>query len=53
MQVVPLQAAPLLLVVSQRTPQPVQLVAVVIAVSHPSVSGAVLLQSSNPLLQLV
>ena len=45
-------AAPVLWVVSHATPQPVQLVAVLSAVSQPLVLGAVVTQSPKPGLQL-
>ena len=53
-QVVPeLQAAPLLLTVSQTLPQPVQLVAVAVDVSQPLVLLPEVSQSTNPAAQLV
>lgn len=48
-----MHAAPALVAVSHFTPQAPQLVIVLIAVSQPSVSGVVVLQSAKPLLQLV
>jgi hypothetical protein len=48
-QVVPVQAAPALWIVSQASPHALQFVTVFVRVSHPSVSGAVLaLQSAKP-----
>jgi hypothetical protein len=44
----PLQVAPPLCSVSQAAPQALQLVVVSVAVSQPSVSGAVLVQSAKP-----
>jgi hypothetical protein len=46
--VVPLHVAPVLCVVSQVAPQALQLIVVLVAVSQPSVSGAVLVQSAHP-----
>jgi hypothetical protein len=51
-QVVPLQVGEWLVVVSQTLPQPAQLVGVVVAVSHPFRSGAVVWQSAQPAAQL-
>ncbi len=51
--VVPLHVAPLLWVASHAAPHALQLVVVSICVSQPLVSGGVLLQSSQPGLQLV
>src|SRR4051812_13770125 len=48
MQLVPVQLAPTLLVVSHLLLQPAQFVIVVSAVSQPLVFGAVLLQSPKP-----
>jgi hypothetical protein len=46
--VVPLHVAPVLCVVSHEAPQALQLIAVLVGVSHPSRSGAVLVQSAHP-----
>jgi hypothetical protein len=46
--VVPLQVAPVLCIVSHEAPQALQLVVVLVAVSQPSVSGAVFVQSAHP-----
>jgi hypothetical protein len=51
--VVPLQLAPVLWVVSQASPQAVQLAAVSVGVSQPFVSGLVLSQSAHPVSQAV
>jgi hypothetical protein len=53
MHLVPSHVAPLLFTVSQTFPHPPQFVIVLTAVSQPFVSGAVLVQSSHPVLQLV
>ena len=45
---VPVHEAPMLFVVSQVLPQPAQLVTLVVAVSHPFVSGETLSQSAKP-----
>jgi hypothetical protein len=50
---VPLQLAPELCTMSHATPQALQLVVVLVGVSHPSRSGAVLTQSAQPELQPV
>ena len=44
----PSHAAPLLFVVSHTRPQPLQFVMVLVAVSHPFVFGAVVMQSPHP-----
>jgi hypothetical protein len=49
----PSQLAPELCVVSQVTPHALQLVVESVCVSHPSRSGAVLMQSAQPAAQLV
>ena len=53
MQLPPEQVAPLLCVVSHARPQAPQLLAVVICVSQPLVSGGVVLQLAYPEAQLV
>jgi hypothetical protein len=52
-QLDPLHAAPVLWAVSHVSPHALQFVVVLVGVSQPSVSGGVLLQSSQPGLQLV
>jgi hypothetical protein len=43
-----LHESPVLCTVSQATPHALQLVVVLVGVSHPSLSGAVLVQSAQP-----
>jgi hypothetical protein len=43
-----LQLAPVLWLASQALPQPPQLVIVFVGVSHPAVSGAVVVQFAHP-----
>jgi hypothetical protein len=52
-QVVPVHEAPWLCFVSQAAPQALQFAVVVVCVSHPLVSGAVVLQSAYPAAQPV